>query len=84
MWSVANAKSQLSEILRRARLGQPQFIGMQGAQEPCVVVSASLFHSRLEGHDGLWLIEHAGHIGSDIVLPDRSEDRADPDFGAML
>src|SRR4029453_12835566 len=35
-WTVQDAKAQLSELLRRARAGEPQRIGMTDA---CVVVS---------------------------------------------
>ncbi|MGD0634830.1 MAG: type II toxin-antitoxin system prevent-host-death family antitoxin [Beijerinckiaceae bacterium] len=76
MWSVADAKAQLSEILRRARAGQPQFIG---TQEPCVVISAEVYRTAVAdmSHDGQWLIEQAGHLGFDIPEPSRREDRRD-------
>lgn len=37
-WTVQDAKAQLSELLRRARAGEPQRIGM--TDEACVVISA--------------------------------------------
>ncbi len=76
MWSVADAKAQLSELLRRARAGEPQFIG---TQEPCVVISLEAYREKFEsrGHDGLWLIERASRIGADIELPPRTSDRPD-------
>lgn len=77
MWSIVDAKSQLSEILRRARAGQPQVIG---TQNPCVVVSAEAFEAKFADHDGAWLVKQAAQLGQDIKLPPRSEDRADTVF----
>lgn len=75
MWSVARAKSHLSEILRRARAGEPQFIG---TQEACVVLSAENYRRLIadRDHDGRWLTEQAARIGGDLVLPSRDADRA--------
>ena len=78
MWSIVSAKSQLSEILRRARSGQPQFIG---TQDPCVVVSVEQFEANFADHDGAWLIEQAKRLNHNINLPSRGEDRADTVFG---
>lgn len=80
MWFVADAKAQLSEVLRRARAGEPQFIG---TQEPCVVISAQAYKEKFEsrGHDGVWLIGQASQVSADIQLPSRSEDRPDVSFG---
>ena len=77
MWSIVDAKSQLSEILRRARAGEPQFIG---TQNPCVVVSVEVFEAKFTDHDGAWLVKQAAQLGQDIKLPPRSEDRADTVF----
>lgn len=80
MWSVADAKAHLSEILRRARAGEPQAIG---AHDPCVVVSAATYRTRISetGHDGRWLIEQAARVGEEIQAPSRHADRADTPFG---
>lgn len=80
MWSVAEAKAQLSEILRKARAGSPQVIG---SQDPCVVVSLDTYQSRIadSDHDGKWLIDMTSRLRLDISLPSRKEDRADPVFG---
>ncbi len=80
MWSVAEAKVHLSEVLRRARAGEPQVIG---TRDSCVVVSADLYREKIEnprGHDGLWLIEQAAKLGFDIPLPSRDEDRPELDW----
>jgi hypothetical protein len=80
MWSVAEAKAQLSEVLRKARGGSPQVIG---TQDPCVVVSLETYQNRLAeaDHDGKWLIDMTSRLGLDISLPFRKEDRADPVLG---
>ena len=79
MWSVSDAKAQLSEILRQARCGQPQFIG---SQDPCVVVSLETYRSKIADseHDGLWLVEQAARVMGEIELPPRSNDRGDDAF----
>ncbi|WP_162146196.1 type II toxin-antitoxin system prevent-host-death family antitoxin [Inquilinus limosus] len=77
MWTVQDAKAQLSEILRRAKAGEPQVIG---TQDPCVVISANTFKALTQGQDqhlGRWLIEHAPS-GIEIDLPPRGESRVDP------
>jgi hypothetical protein len=80
MWSVADAKSQLSEILRQARSGTPQVIG---TQDPCVVVSLHTYatHIAAQGHDGQWLIDAAAGLDTEIALPSRHDDRASPVLG---
>jgi prevent-host-death family protein len=73
-WTVQDAKAQLSELLRRARAGEVQRIGVTDA---CVVVSerewAALHPSKL----GAWLVESAPK-GPDIELPSRKSHRGDP------
>lgn len=75
MWSVQEAKAHLSEVMRRARAGEPQVIG---SRDPCVVVSARQFKaSRPKKHLGRWLVESAPR-GEPIDLPPRGPDRGDP------
>jgi prevent-host-death family protein len=77
MWTVQDAKAQLSEILRRAKAGEPQMIG---TQDPCVVISARTFRALTQTQDqhlGSWLVEHAP-AGIEIDLPPRGEVRSDP------
>jgi prevent-host-death family protein len=74
MWSVANAKSQLSEILRRARAGEPQVIG---TQNPCVVISLTDYETKMADHDGDWLLRQTENLNVEITLPTRAEDRLD-------
>lgn len=75
MWSVQDAKSKLSEILRLARAGEPQTIGVN---DPCVVVSAaSLSVSALPLHLGRFLVDSAPS-GPALKLPTRASRRGNP------
>jgi prevent-host-death family protein len=78
MWTVQEAKAKLSEVLKRARQGQPQIIG---TQDPCVVISAEEYRRfsppSNEPHLGKWLVENAPH-GFELELPSREDDRPDP------
>jgi prevent-host-death family protein len=75
MWSVQDAKAHLSEVMRRARAGEPQIIG---TRDPVVVMSAKDFE-RLSPrkHLGRFLIETAPR-GAPIKLPPRDAGRGDP------
>jgi prevent-host-death family protein len=78
MWTVQEAKAKLSEVLKRAKQGEPQVIG---AQDPCVVISMDEY-KRLsiheeEPHLGKWLVENAPG-GFELELPSREDDRPDP------
>jgi len=75
MWSVQDAKSKLSEILRLARAGEPQTIGRH---DPCVVISASDFAASAPAtHLGRFLVESAP-AGAALTLPPRASRRGDP------
>jgi hypothetical protein len=81
MWTVQEAKAKLSEVLKRAKAGEPQVIG---AQDPCIVISMAEY-KRLsaryeEPHLGRWLVENAPRIG-DIELPPRTQNQSDPFAG---
>ncbi len=80
VWSVAEAKARLSEILRRAREEGPQRIG---SKQPYVVLTQEEWEKlkKPEPHLGRWLIEHFKGKG-ELPLPDRHEpDRATPFAG---
>jgi prevent-host-death family protein len=80
VWSVAEAKARLSEILRRAREEGPQRIG---AKQPYVVLTQEEWEKlkKPEPHLGRWLIEHFKGKG-ELPLPDRkAPDRATPFAG---
>jgi prevent-host-death family protein len=73
VWTIAEAKAKLSEILRLAREGQPQTIG---TESPCVVLSAAQFARDFQAeHLGRFLIEGAPR-GPAIELPQRGNDRS--------
>lgn len=75
IWTVPDAKAKLSEILRLAREGKPQTIG---AQDPCIVISATDFERlRPTKHLGRFLLETAPR-GPEIELPSRADHRGDP------
>jgi len=75
MWSVQEAKARLSEVMRRARQGEPQVIG---SRDPCIVVSARQYRlDRPKKHLGRWLVESAPR-GAPIELPPRDFGRGDP------
>lgn len=74
-WTVQDAKAQLSEILRRARAGEPQRIGVNDA---CIVVSEQQWLKfQPQKHLGEWLVESAPR-GAELELPSRDHDRGDP------
>lgn len=77
-WSVQDAKAQLSEVLRRARRGQPQLIG---TRDSCVVVSAQEWQAAQGASLGAWLVDSAPQ-GPALKLPSRKSKRATP-FGTQ-
>jgi prevent-host-death family protein len=74
-WTVQDAKAQLSELLRKARAGAPQRIGV--TEDACVLVSAKQWEALQPSHLGEWLAETAPR-GADIKLPGRKSRRGDP------
>ena len=71
VWTVAEAKVRLSEILRLAETEGPQYIG---TQRPFVVVPADAWHERTRSRQplGRWLVENMPR-GVELELPDRHE-----------
>ena len=74
IWTVQDAKAQLSELLRRARAGEPQRIGVTDA---CVVVSERVWAAANPSALGAWLVESAPR-GADLKSSPRASRRADP------
>jgi prevent-host-death family protein len=77
VWSVAEAKARLSEILRLAREKGPQKIG---AKTPYVVLTEAEWRrlQKPQPHMGKWLIQKLRGTG-ELELPDRkAPDRATP------
>ena len=76
-WTVQDAKAHLSELLRRARAGEPQRIGVRGA---CVVVSEDAWQRREGSGFGAYVVD-AAPPGPDLVVPSRASQRPDPFAG---
>ena len=78
-WTVSDAKTHLSEILRRARTEGPQQIG---ERKPCIVIPVDQWE-RLTGSKpplGQWLVSHLAGTG-ELKLPDRSDGSRPTPFG---
>jgi len=73
-WTVQDAKAQLSELLRRARAGEAQRIGVTDA---CVLVSEAEWAALHPSGLGAWLVESAPK-GEELELPPRDSRRGDP------
>lgn len=73
-WTVQDAKAHLSEILRRARAGEPQRIGLV---DGCVVVAERDWLARDGAGLGAWLVESAPRGAPFAEMP-RSSRRGDP------
>lgn len=73
-WSVQNAKAKLSEVLARARKGEPQRIGLE---ESCVVVSEEAWAARAGVSLGAWLVDSAPR-GAPLAAAPRGSKRGDP------
>lgn len=73
-WTVQDAKAHLSEILRRARAGEPQRIGIA---DGCVVVSERVWRERSAAGLGAWLVASAPR-GEPLPEAERGSRRAIP------
>ena len=77
-WTVQEAKSKLSEVLRNARENGPQVVG---TRRPCVVVAKEAWDATTRVSEPIthWLVKHAPR-GIDLELPERAGpgDRGDP------
>ncbi len=77
VWTVAEAKTHLSEILRLAEEEGPQTIG---TRRPCVVVPADTWYAKTSPRKplGQWLIDNIPR-GVNLEIPSRHEpERAIP------
>ena len=76
VWTVAEAKARLSEVLRRAEEEGPQQIG---TRKEFVVVPASAWAARSTADQtlGQWLVENMPRFG-EIEAPPRREGRERP------
>lgn len=76
VWTIAEAKARLSEILRLAEKEGPQRIG---ARRAFVVIPADLWNSDRDKRKplGRWLVENLPQ-GVELELPNRSSSREAP------
>jgi len=73
-WTVNQAKTHLSAILRKAKEGEPQIIG---TREQFVLVPLEKFQQSQEMPIGSWLAQEGPKVGldDDLPLPSRTHDR---------
>lgn len=71
VWTVAEAKTHLSKILRLAEEEGPQTIG---TRRPCVVVAAEAWDAKTSPRKplGQWLVENTPR-GIELEIPSRRE-----------
>ena len=76
LWTVAQAKARLSEVLRLSEEEGPQRIGIR---KPFVVVPAAVWEEKTRPRKplGQWLIENMPR-GTNLEAPDRSSRRPIP------
>ena len=76
VWTVAEAKARLSEILRLAEVEGPQTIG---TRRPFVVVPAEAWYAKTPPRKpfGQWLVENVPR-GTNLEVPDRRSNRPIP------
>ena len=76
VWTVAEAKARLSEVLRLAEEAGPQRIG---TRKPFVVVPAAVWEEKTRPRKplGQWLVENVPR-GTNLEVPDRSSRRPIP------
>ena len=81
IWTVADAKARLSEILRLAAEEGPQRIG---ARRGYVLVTEEQWHSLTADRPpmGRWLLENI-EPGEPLDLPDRAEPLRDNPFAGL-
>ena len=72
VWTVAEAKAKLSEVLRLAETEGPQRIG---ARKPFVVVTAAAWEEKSPPRKplGQWLVENMPR-GTNLEIPERGGD----------
>lgn len=81
IWTVAEAKARLSEVLRRAEEEGPQRIG---TRKPFFVVSESAWRSHVQPPRSLgrWLVDHVPR-GADLEIPDRGAPGGEGEAGEV-
>jgi len=77
-WTVSQAKTHLSALLRLAKAGEPQIIG---TREQYVVMPLSDFQKQRPVPIGSWLIAQGAKLAlaeEDVLLPSRHDTRDVP------
>lgn len=76
VWTVAEAKAKLSEVLRLSEEEGPQRIG---TRKPFIVVPERMWRDHVPERKplGRWLIENVPR-GTNLEVPDRSSNRKIP------
>jgi len=77
-WTVSQAKTHLSTILRKARAGEPQVIG---TREQCVLLPLAAFQQQQRPPLGSWLVQESAKLALDdenLLLPSRQDRRPIP------
>ncbi len=71
VWTIAEAKAKLSEILRLAETEGPQCIGVR---KSFILIPAKLWQDKKppRKHMGKWLVENMPR-GTNLPVPDRRE-----------
>ncbi len=82
VWTVAEAKARLSEILRLAEAEGPQTIG---TRRPFIVVPAEAWYAKTSPRKplGRWLIDNMPR-GIDLEIPSRHEPEGAVPFRVSL
>jgi prevent-host-death family protein len=73
-WTVQEAKAQLSKLMKRARAGEPQRIGLQ---EGCVLVSEADWEKQRDVSFEEWLVKTAPR-GEPLKEASRKSRRGNP------
>jgi len=77
-WTVNQAKTHLSTLLRKAREGEPQIIGIR---DRCVLIPLEEFQKQKRLPLGSWLVQECAKLSledEDLELPSRKDSRPIP------
>src|ERR1700752_904590 len=77
-WKLQDAKARFSEVVRRARAGEPQTVTVHG--EPAVVITAAKKSRTVESNDDLtmagFMERSRQYRGPEIEIPPRTRGHA--------
>ena len=72
VWTVAEAKAHLSEILRLAK-DEPQYLGVKNQYVIVPKEEWEEVEKKKKPHMGKWLLENFSGLDIDLEIPDRKE-----------